>query len=50
MAGLVRSNRQKPIHQILRLGLRVQAQAWFRDPPSPRTTSLSNAIEFQVGP
>jgi hypothetical protein len=46
----VGSHRQKPIHQSLAIATRVQAQAWFRDPPSPRTTSLSDAIEFQVGP
>ena len=30
----------------------VQAQLWYRDPHSTsnRTTSLSDAIEFQVGP
>jgi Tol biopolymer transport system component len=31
-------------------GETVWAQAWFRDPPSPKTTALSNAIEFVVGP
>jgi choice-of-anchor B domain-containing protein len=28
----------------------VWSQAWFRDPPSPGTTSLSNALRFTVGP
>jgi lysozyme family protein len=28
----------------------VQAQGWFRDPPAPKTTSLSNAIEFTLCP
>lgn len=28
----------------------VQLQAWFRDPPSPKTTSLSNALEFSLCP
>jgi hypothetical protein len=28
----------------------VNAQAWFRDPPSPKSTSLSNAIEFRACP
>ena len=28
----------------------VNAQAWFRDPPSPKTTNLSNALEFAVVP
>ena len=28
----------------------VWAQAWYRDPPSPGTTSLSNGLRFTVGP
>jgi len=32
------------------VGDQVQAQAWFRDPPSPKTTMLSDAIEFEVCP
>ncbi|MCC7012025.1 MAG: FG-GAP repeat protein [Planctomycetes bacterium] len=28
----------------------VQAQCWYRDPPSPKTTQLSNAIEFATSP
>jgi Tol biopolymer transport system component len=31
-------------------GDRVYAQSWFRDPPNPKTTSLSNAIELIVVP
>jgi len=31
-------------------GDRVQAQAWFRDPPSPKSTMLSDALEFEVCP
>jgi hypothetical protein len=31
-------------------GERVFAQAWFRDPPSPKTTHLSDGIEFLVCP
>jgi hypothetical protein len=31
-------------------GQHVFAQAWFRDPPSPKTTHLSNALEFVVQP
>jgi hypothetical protein len=31
-------------------GQLVQAQGWFRDPPSPKSTMLSNAIEFVVAP
>lgn len=31
-------------------GQHVYAQGWFRDPPSPKTTSLSDALEFIVGP
>ncbi|MCC7015418.1 MAG: hypothetical protein IT454_22860 [Planctomycetes bacterium] len=32
------------------VGQAVQAQGWFRDPPAPKSTSLSNAIEFYVCP
>jgi hypothetical protein len=32
------------------VGQLVQAQAWFRDPPSPKTTMLSDALEFAVCP
>jgi hypothetical protein len=28
----------------------VRAQGWFRDPPSPKTTQLSDALEFCVCP
>jgi len=28
----------------------VHAQAWFRDPPAPKSTNLSNARVFVVGP
>jgi hypothetical protein len=28
----------------------VNAQAWYRDPPSPKTTNLSNALEFPTVP
>jgi Tol biopolymer transport system component len=31
-------------------GARVDAQGWFRDPPSPKTTMLSDALEFDLGP
>jgi hypothetical protein len=31
-------------------GAIVDAQAWFRDPPSPLATSMSNGLEFCVGP
>lgn len=31
-------------------GQKVQTQAWFRDPPAPKTTNLSNALEFTVCP
>jgi hypothetical protein len=31
-------------------GQHVFAQGWFRDPPSPKATMLSNALEFGVGP
>lgn len=28
----------------------VYAQAWFRDPPSPKTTNLTDALSFDVCP
>jgi subtilisin-like proprotein convertase family protein len=31
-------------------GDKVFVQAWFRDPPAPKTTNLSNAIEMTVQP
>jgi hypothetical protein len=31
-------------------GETVWAQAWFRDPPAPRTTNLSDGVTFQVHP
>lgn len=31
-------------------GIAVNAQAWFRDPPAPRSTNLSDAIEFFTAP
>ena len=32
------------------VGTIVDAQCWFRDPPSPKTTQLSNALEFILVP
>jgi uncharacterized delta-60 repeat protein len=31
-------------------GVTVSAQGWFRDPPAPKSTSLSNALEFVTAP
>jgi len=31
-------------------GETVYAQGWFRDPPAPKTTNLSNALQFSVCP
>jgi hypothetical protein len=31
-------------------GVTVNAQAWFRDPPAPKTTNLSNGVEFVTAP
>jgi subtilisin-like proprotein convertase family protein len=31
-------------------GAKVYAQGWFRDPPAPKTTNLSNAVEMTVVP
>ena len=40
---------QKP-WQAPPAGTRVYAQAWFRDPPSPEHTSLSDGLGFLVLP
>jgi hypothetical protein len=34
----------------LAAGQHVFAQAWFRDPPSPKTSALSNALAFVLQP
>ncbi|MCY3000492.1 MAG: integrin alpha [Planctomycetota bacterium] len=34
----------------LTVGELVQTQGWYRDPPSPKTTHLTGALEFLVGP
>ncbi len=39
-----------PLGSPFSAGDRIYAQAWFRDPPAPRTTNLSNALELTVGP
>jgi hypothetical protein len=31
-------------------GATFDAQAWFRDPPAPKTTNLSDAVEFTLFP
>ena len=31
-------------------GQAIYAQCWFRDPPSPKTTNLSDALEFVLAP
>lgn len=31
-------------------GFGPPARAWFRDPPSAKGTSLSDALSFEVGP
>ncbi len=31
-------------------GVAVNAQAWYRDPPAPRSTNLSDALEFVTRP
>jgi hypothetical protein len=32
------------------LGSKAYVQGWFRDPPAPKTTNLSNAIELTYLP
>jgi hypothetical protein len=31
-------------------GNKVYAQAWYRDPPAPKTTNLSNGVELTFVP
>jgi hypothetical protein len=38
------------IGQPWSLGAKVYAQAWFRDPPAPKTTNLSDAVEMTYVP
>ncbi len=38
------------IGQPLAAGMRVNAQAWMRDPPAPKASSLSDALEFEITP
>ena len=32
------------------VGAKVYAQTWFRDPPAPKSTNLSNALEMTYVP
>jgi hypothetical protein len=34
----------------LSAGQVIDAQTWFRDPPAPKTTNLSNGLEFTMAP
>ncbi len=36
--------------QPMAAGAVINAQAWFRDPPAPKSTNLSNGLEFMVLP
>ena len=36
--------------QPFALGSKVYAQAWYRDPPAPKTTNLSNGVELTFVP
>ena len=36
--------------QPFQAGTTVYAQAWFRDPPAPKTTNLSDALQFVTLP
>jgi subtilisin-like proprotein convertase family protein len=36
--------------QPIAAGQQYNAQAWFRDPPAPKTTNLSDGIEFDLCP
>jgi hypothetical protein len=44
------SNHPAALGAPFSVGQLVQAQGWFRDPPSPKSTMLSDALEFAVCP
>jgi hypothetical protein len=45
-----RSSHPEAIGEPFGAGQHVYAQAWFRDPPAPMTTNLSNGLDFVVEP
>jgi hypothetical protein len=45
-----RASNPTALGQPFSAGDDVYAQAWFRDPPSPKTTNLSNALRFTLCP
>lgn len=48
--NLFMANTPSALGQPRIVGQTFDAQAWFRDPPSPKTTNLSNAIHFTLAP
>ena len=44
------ANRPTAIGNPLFAGEVFNAQLWFRDPPAPSTSNLSNAVQFTVAP
>jgi hypothetical protein len=32
------------------VGAKAHVQGWFRDPPAPKTTNLSDAVELTYAP
>jgi hypothetical protein len=44
------STHASALGQPIAAGAHVWAQAWFRDPPAPKTTNLSDGLVFVVGP
>jgi hypothetical protein len=45
-----RANNPTALGSPFAAGQVIFAQGWFRDPPSPKTTSLSNGLKFTLGP
>ncbi len=46
----VLANSPGVLGQPFSAGDTIWVQAWFRDPPSPKTTNLSNGLEFTLQP
>ena len=44
------SSHQSALGQPLAAGQQFNAQAWFRDPPAPKTTNLSNGVRWVMCP
>jgi len=48
--NLYMSTHPAAVGQPLFAGQTLYGQAWFRDPPSPKTTNMSDAVRFVLAP